>query len=375
MDAELWDCGYKQARSPSDPHELDFLRGLHDQSSLIRLRDWLEKNSGSQVRITSVWQDKYGNVVPDPLAPGQDYNYQEVADLAIIVRNAQNKSASTWMWLLQAKVVENSSSELPPGESTEREIYLYESMPEFTWHGKNSLGFNFHLKKDFPGSAASYRHWSFLCFRENTNPCPSEKFVDVRWPGSLSNVLSVVSFCGELLYLVVNLSRHPAPPDAYGAPLSGNPEWEKLARQILHKANVQPQSGHASKVKGEKANVLACAMLAEQNVGKVIWADRRDHLCFAGCGVCFPGGCSDDIPYSSMSTGFKKYQPDFDLSSTMDEMWNSHGNRSRSSEEDERRVNDRGGPPRNGDQHDGEDGGGGVKLTLFVDLARVEAER
>ena len=99
MVAVLWDSGYNNARSPGTPDELDFLRGFHDLASLTLLRNWLQANSGSNIRLTSVWQDKYGNVVPNPLAPGKQYHYQEVADLAIIVRDAHNSQSSAWMWL------------------------------------------------------------------------------------------------------------------------------------------------------------------------------------------------------------------------------------------------------------------------------------
>lgn len=144
----------------------------------------------------------------------------------------------------------NPSDPLPAGNSTDREIYLYESMPEFTWHGKQSLGFKFQLKNDFGSHAASYKHWSFLCFRANAQPRPSNKFIDVRWPGSPSSGLAVASFCDELLELVTHFSVRPVPANVYGAPLASHPEWTKLAQQILHKARLKPQFGHASKIKG-----------------------------------------------------------------------------------------------------------------------------
>lgn len=369
MDAYLWDSGYNHARSPGNPHELDFLRGFHDLASLTCLRNWLQANSGSNIRLTSVWQDKYGNVVPNPLAPGQQYNYQEVADLAVIVRDAQNRQASAWMWLLQAKVVSNSSSPLPAGNSTDREIYLYESMPDFTWYGQQSLGFNFQLKKDFKGLSANYKHWSFLCFRKNAQPPPGNKFIDVRWPGSPSSGLAVASFCDELLELVTHFSVRPVPANVYGAPLAQHPEWEKLARQILHKAHLKPQSGHASKVKGQKSDVLMSAMLAERDKGGPMWIDIKGHSCMAGCGICFPGVRPEDILYSSISTGFERYHPEFDLSSAMQEKWGAEEVESRTVNGDGGRGN-RGRKPPNGDgQRDEGDGGAGAKLTLFVDVA------
>lgn len=372
IDAYLWDSGYNHARSAGNPHELDFLRGFHDLANLTILRNWLQTNSGFDVRLTSIWQDKYGNVVPNPLAPGQLYSYQELADLAVIVRDAKNRQASAWMWLLQAKVVSNSSNPLPPGKSTAREIYLYESMPDFTWHGQQSLGFNFQLKKDFKGPAADYKHWSFLCFRENTQRPPNNKFIDVRWPGSSSNGLAVASFCDELLKLVTHFFVRPAPANVYGALLAPHPEWEKLARQILYKAQLRPQSGHASKVKGQKADVLMCAMLAESHEGMSMWIDSQAHNCRAGCAICFSGSRPEDIPYSSLSTGFKSFQPGFDLSLTMREKWGA--------EVELRAVNDGGmrgdggsRPPGDDGLGEGEDGGAGAKLTLFVDVAAVDA--
>lgn len=369
MDADLWDSGYNHARSPGNPHELDFLRGFHDLASLTRLRNWLQANSHANIRLTSVWQDKYGNVVPNPLAPGQKYNYQEVADLAVIVRDAQNIQASAWMWLLQAKVVKNSSSPLPAGNSTNREIYLYESMPDFIWHGKQSLGFKFQLKNDFPGPVGNYKHWSFLCFRENAKPCPSNKFIDVRWPGSLSIGLTVASFCDELLELVTHFSVRPVPANIYGAPLASYPEWEKLAQQILRKAQLEPQFGHASRVKGGQADVLMCAMLAESHAGMPMWIDARGHNCRAGCDICFLGAYSE---YSSISTGFDEYQPEFDLSQVMREKWDAAEGESGDGNGDEGQSDGGGEPPSGGDQRDGEDGGAGAKLTLIVDVAAEE---
>lgn len=373
MDADLWDSGFNNARSPGNPTELDFLRGFHDLASLTLLRNWLQANSGSKIRLTSVWQDKYGNVVPDPLAPGQQYNYQEVADLAVIVRDAHNIQASAWMWLLQAKVVSNSSSQLPVGNSTDREIYLYESMPDFTWHGKQSLGFKFQLKKNFPGPTADYKHWSFLCFRGNAQPCLSNKFIDVRWPGSPSSGLAVASFCDELLELVTHFSVRSVPANVYGAPLARHPEWEKLAQQILHKAQLKPQFGHASRVKGQKADVLVCAMLAERYAGTPRWIDARGHNCGAGCGICFPGVRSKDILYSSISTGFDEYRPEFDLSLAMREKWDTAEGESGDGNGDDWQGDGGKEPPMGGDQRDGEDGGAGAKLTLFADVVAAEA--
>lgn len=372
MDADIWDSGYNLARSPGNPNELDFLRGFHDLASLTLLRNWLQTNSGSNIRLTSVWQDKYGNVVPNPLAPGQQYRYQEVADLAVIVRDAKNIQASAWMWLLQAKVVNNSSSQLPAGSSTAREIYLYESMPDFTWHGKQSLGFNFQLKNDFTGPVADYKHWSFLCFRESAQPRPKNKFIDVRWPGSPSSGLAVASFCDELLELVTHFSVRPVPATVYGAPLALHPEWEKLAQQILHKAQLKPQFGHVSRIKGKKADVLTSAFLAESYEGMPMWLDVRGHNCKADCDICFPGSCSEEILYSSISTGFDRYQPEFDLSRAMQEKWDVAQGESGDGNGDEGQGDGGSEPPRDDDQRDGEDGGAGTRLTLFVDVAAQE---
>lgn len=371
MDAELWESGYNNARIPGNPHELDFLRGFHNLTFLTSLRNWLQVNSGFQIQLTSVWQDKSGNVVPNPLAPGQHYKYQEIADLAVIVRDAVNSQASARMWLLQAKVVDNSSSSLPAGDSTAREIYLYESMPDFTWHGQDSLGFHFQLKNDFIGSVANYKHWSFLCFRENTQPPPANKFVDVRWPGAVSGGLAVASFCDELLELVTHFPVQPAPANVYGAPLALNPEWKKLAQQILYKAAQKPQSGHASMIKGQKASILMCAMLAEDHIGKPMWIDSQGHFCLAGCTACFNVSDPEDPPYAFLSTGFNGYQPRFNLSLNLQ--------KNLEVEVDSRTVNKgwsggNGGdkPPRGDGQGEGEDGGAGAKLTLFVDVAAAE---
>lgn len=312
--------------------------------------------------------------MPDPLAPGPHYNYQEIADLAVVVRDAHNSWASAWMWLLQAKVVKDSSKSLPVGPSTDREIYLYEVMPKFTWHGKHSLGFKFQLKNDFTGAAADYKHWSFLCFEENAKPPPSKGFIDVRWPGSQSNGLAVSSFSDELLKLVTHFAACPVPMNVYGAPLNPHPEWDKLAQQILHKAKSKPQFGHASRVKGKQADVLICAFAAERHAGITTWVDARGHVCRADCNICFPGVCSEEIFYSSISTGFDEFQPEFDLSLAMHEKWNAVEDKSGDENDDKGRGDGGIEPPNDGDQRDAEDGGAGAKLTLFVDVSAKETE-
>lgn len=372
MDAILWDFGYKNARSTGNPNELDFLRGFHDLSSLTLLKNWLQENSGSNIRLTSVWQDKYGYVVPDPLAPGQEYNYQEIGDLAVIVRDAYNRPASDWMWLLQAKVVSSSSAPLPAGNSTAREIYLYESMPDFTWHGKQSQGHKFQLKNDFKCPSSDYKHWSFLCFRENAMPSPGNKFIDVRWPGTPSSRLRVTSFCDELLELITHFSVRPAPADVYGAPLEHHPEWEKLAQQIQHKAKLKPQLGHASKVKWQKGDVLI-SLLAEGNASTQYWFDALGNFCSAGCNICFPGACSNDISHSFISTNFDGHQPNLGLPQDMQDKWDAAEEESRYRKSDEWQSDRGKEPPRGGDHRDGEDGGAGAKLTLVVDVANTDA--
>lgn len=370
MDAKLWDFGFKNARSLGNPQELDFLRGLHDLANLSALRDWLQTNSGIDVRITSIWQDKYGNVVPNPLAPGQQYKYQELADLAVIVRDAGNSNESDWMWLLQAKVVDDSFGKLPAGPSTAREIYLYESMPDFTWHGKQSLRQTYSLKNDFKGSSEKYKHWSFLCFKESTAHTSSNKFINVRWPGSPSKNLTVTSFCSELLKLVTHFRVRPLTNDVYGAPLAEHTEWNKLYQQILHKNSLKPQSGHASKIKGGKASVLICAMLAEDKPRTTMWVNSSGEHCQSGCNICFPNVLAEDIIYSLVSTGFAMHQPNFIKSQAIQENWVP------SEDEIENRKNDGGRkPPMGGDQRDGEEGGAGVMLTLFVDVASKDAEQ
>lgn len=375
IDAKLWDAGYNNACTPGAPHELDFLRGFHDLPSLTQLRDWLQSNCNSKIRLTSVWQDKYGNVVPKPVAPGQHYNYQEIADLAVFVRDARNNLSIDWMWLLQAKVVTNSSDPLPTGKSTDREIYLYESMPDFTWYGKQSLGYKFRLKKDFPGPTADYKHWSFLCFRCNEQQTPSNKFIDVRWPGSSSRGLAVASFCGELLELVTHFSVRPVPANVYGAPITPHSEWEKLAQQILHKPKLVPQYGHASRVRGKKADVLICAMLAESNAGVPIWIDAKGHYCWAGCEICFADSLSQAVRYSSISTGFDNYRSNFELSQPMQAKWEAAERELGGGYGDSERDNGGRLPPMGDDQSNDEDGGGGAKLTLFVDVAFEDARK
>lgn len=374
IDALIWDSGYLHGRTPGSPDELDFLRGFHNPKTLADLRQWLQTNSGTNICLSSVWQDKYGNVVPNPVAPGQKYRYQEIADLAVIVRDAQNSQISSWMWLLQAKVVSNSLGRLPSGDSTDREIYLYESMPDFSWYGKHSLGFNFQLRKDFPGTVADYKHWSFLCFREKAQPCPSDKFIDVRWPGSSSNAIAVSSFCEELLNLVSHFSVRPIPANVYGAPLENRPNWEKLAEQILHKARAHPLFGHASNVKGQKEKVHMFAMMqAGYPWWGEVWVDAaQGHICSAGCPKCFPSGRLEDMQYSFVSTGFDRNQPRLDMALAMQEKSDLIEGRWERGYDDKESGDGRREPPGDSDQGDEDGGGAGARLILFVDVASEE---
>ena len=112
-------------------------------------------------------------------------------------------------------------------------------------------------------------------------------------------------------------------------------------------------------------------MLAERYVGQPIWLDALGNYCKAGCAFCFPGANSkDDMLYSFLSTGFDGYQPDFDLSQDMQEKWDIAEEELRYKEGDNGRE-----PPSDGDQRDGEDGGAGAKLTLFVDVAGIDIVR
>lgn len=116
-------------------------------------------------------------------------------------------------------------------------------------------------------------------------------------------------------------------------------------------------------------------MLAESEPRWLTWIDGRGRSCHAECDICFPETRPEDIPYSSISTWFDRYQPGFDLSRATQKQLDAAEGKSGDGIGDERQGNGGNEPPSGDDQRDREDGGAGAKLTLFVDVAAEEAEK
>ena len=380
MDAQLWQSGAASPKLAGSAIELDFLRGIHNPISLKALQMWLQSHTNNHIRLTSVWLDKYGNVVPASFPAGLTYNYQELADLAIFVRDAKDPFVDEWMWLLQGKVTQSKLAKLPASVSTPREIHLFESMPVFKWHGNHSLGHNFNLRSDFAGPMVDYKHWSFLCFEADTQAACYPQFISARWPGTLSIATQETSFSDELAEIVRHFSIANPPHSLYGAPLGlRNPNWDDLATQILYRAAAHPRFGHASNIRKKQSDVLISALYAE-SYGT--WA--------AVNGGARARPISDDAyfwHYPHQMTNFTKHMERFGVSAfaistgflrkdlafvnTTEKMIQRLEEKLRASDHGDRGERGGGtggtGKPNGAGDNEGDEGGG-AKLTLFVDV-------
>ena len=213
VDFDIWAAGidqfnthpYIKAQNPP-PHELDYLRGFHRLSVLQLIQAYLLGSLGaSAIRVTSLWLDKFAYVHPYVT---QFSKRRELADLAVIVR--VNNQAS-WMWLLQAK----------------------KTMLKY------ALVLAIDIGADF---ATTFEHWSFLSLLTDprafvgTNPC------QWMWPAPLANG----SFSGELLQLCLKATGQVQQSKGQDASAtSPHTEWRRLHDELQHAVVATPQSGHA----------------------------------------------------------------------------------------------------------------------------------
>ena len=204
MDGMIWAQGYSRwlaaPFSPISirPHELDYLRGIHNSLTLTTLSRWLSDALGHEVRLRSMWQDKHVYVKPLDAA-GAELDSRELADLAVIVNRIDAGGIQQSMWILQAKVAARSSSRLT-GKSTDKEIELLEQTDCFTLLDGSGAGVG---RSYYAFEFCGPQHWSFLTFHKN-HRVPMKKGdrfpVMMRWPGSTSPKKPVVhSFCQSLL--------------------------------------------------------------------------------------------------------------------------------------------------------------------------------
>lgn len=86
MDLWIWSRGLDQwIKNPYSsrtkvPHELDYLRGMHNSNALAVLSDWLTRKVGLYIQLRTMWQDKY--VYVKPVVGSR----RELADIAVITQ-------------------------------------------------------------------------------------------------------------------------------------------------------------------------------------------------------------------------------------------------------------------------------------------------
>lgn len=258
MDGMIWAQGYSRwliapfNPTTKRPHELDYLRGIHNSPVLSALGKWLSDALGHNVRLRTMWQDKHVYVKPLDAADAE-LERRELADLAVIVNRIDATGIQQAMWILQAKVASRPSSRLT-GPSTDKEIELFEKTDRFNLLdgvGK-AVGPSYNaLNIDGP------THWAFLTFHKN-HRVPMKKGdrfpVMMRWPGSVSPKKPTVhSFCESLLDLCKgNLGASvDYPPD--------QDEWSRLFQALMHDEKARPITGYAVTDGNPRGSVLQLA--------------------------------------------------------------------------------------------------------------------
>lgn len=241
MDLWIWSRGLDQwiadpySSSTTVPHELDYLRGIHNCKALDVLSTWLSSKVGQNVRLRTMWQDKH--VYVKPTGGGQ----RELADIAIISQRLTGGNLiSRSMWLLQAKVVENPTSSFS-GKSSKKEIELFEGAPP----GSQTPGFDLLESKNgksigsFPaGAFGGPLHWSFLTLHRDPK-VPLQEVLRDRWPGSKIAAPTHKSLCGSLVDVINGARGAPVV-----LPAQKGDEWSRLFELLM----AQPSgatTGHA----------------------------------------------------------------------------------------------------------------------------------
>ncbi|WP_036141277.1 hypothetical protein [Luteibacter sp. 9135] len=240
MDMWVWSRGLDQWitdpywSKTTVPHELDYLRGMHNSRSLDVLANWLTKKVGVGIRLRTMWQDKHVYVRP---TGGKQ---RELADIAVIAQRIKPGNAiSRVMWLLQAKVVETPISRFT-GASSKKEIELFEGNP-----GAQTPGFEL-LKCRGGSSIASFpagafggpAHWSFLTLHRDPKVPVHEAMRD-RWPSSHATGPLHRSFCGSLIDMINGGRGVPVL-----LPSQPGDHWSRLF-EVLMKQPLVATVGHA----------------------------------------------------------------------------------------------------------------------------------
>lgn len=252
VDFEIWNNGVERFNDPAhqyskhslQPHELDYLRGFHHPATLDVIQARLAAVTRKHVKVTSFWLDKTAYVFPS--TPGVSTPRRELADLAVILHDySQNHHV---MWILQAKKSDDAADPLPSGSSTQKEIELFEKSPQFELEqlpkGKTKLAFDLEPEFGSPANSASFRHWSFLMFRQTPSAphaaAPSP--VQWRWNGS-----DLHPQTGSFMKGITEMLHPPSRSDHKGAKLlkNGHNGWKALHDALMTHLPATTILGHA----------------------------------------------------------------------------------------------------------------------------------
>lgn len=252
VDFEIWKNGVECFNDPArqyskrtrKPHELDYLRGFHDPATLDAIKARLAAVTGELVNVTSFWLDKTAYVFPT--TPGVSRNKRELADLAVVLHDHSRDHHA--MWILQAKKSDNAADPLPKDNSTQKEIELFEKSPQFELEqlpkGKTKLAFDLEPEFGSPTDSATFRHWSFLMFRETPTVPPTglSSPAQWRWTGSDTNPLT-----GSFMKGITEMLIHPSNLNHKGAILlqSNVSGWKNLHDALMSHVPDTTILGHA----------------------------------------------------------------------------------------------------------------------------------
>lgn len=242
MDLWLWGRGLNQwvtkpySTNSTVPHELDYLRGIHNSPALTVLASWLANQVGCNIRLRTMWQDKHVYVKP---ALGAQ---RELADIAIIVQKEdEGRLVSRTMWLLQAKVASAPHSVFS-GKSSKKEIELFEGIPPGLtpqFQVLSQIG-GPALLPIFPAGAFNGpNHWSFLTLHRDPK-IPVWDAMRERWRGSTIVAPVHSSFCGGLIKAINGTRGMPV-----NLPAQPGDHWSALYQLLMTYSLVKPSTGHA----------------------------------------------------------------------------------------------------------------------------------
>lgn len=278
MDLWLWGRGFNQwvtkpySKASKVPHELDYLRGIHNTPALSTLAEWLTKKVGFDVRLRTMWQDKY--VYVKPVAG----NVRELADIAVIVQkivpdDGHSKVISRTMWLLQAKVA-SAPNVAFTGHSSKKEIELFEGTPPAPTPQFQVLSslVGSPLMPIFPAGAFNGpKHWSFMTLHRDPK-VPVQDAVRERWTGSRTVLPVNGSFCASLIEVINGIKGMPVK-----LPVQPGDHWSALFKLLMTYAQVKPTIRHAISAMNSTGAVMQFSTLQHAAI-ETVYRDRYKNM-------------------------------------------------------------------------------------------------